>query len=106
MEMKRLIQRVSHESHKLEEWMERTIENRKTLLEARGINNEDPQKKADEKKDISLKLPKPKVEAKAQWIIHCNKNVLKDTMCCSSPLAESSLKTFAIRPALEWAMTT
>jgi hypothetical protein len=37
-------------------------------------------------------------------IVHCNRNVLKDSMVSSASFEECSIKTYAMRPALEWAL--
>merc|ERR1719271_254415 len=73
-ELKRLMTMVADDLHKLDDWMERLMENRKVLLQARVAKLAD--NKAEDTKDkgkdkdkgknqtdedtISLKLPKPK----------------------------------------------
>ncbi|CAE7585796.1 unnamed protein product [Symbiodinium sp. CCMP2456] len=120
-EMKHLVLLVMRREHQLDDWMKQTLENRQELLKARGysVASLKDDKKADKKgkkdkkdepeekkevKEVTLKLPKPKDDARAKWITHCNRNVLKDSMVSSADLEEESIKTFAMRPALEWAL--
>ncbi|CAL1159228.1 unnamed protein product [Cladocopium goreaui] len=69
------------------------------------VETEDKEKKGkEEKEEVTLKLPKPTDDARAKWIVHCNRNVLKDSMVSSASFEECSIKTYAMRPALEWAL--
>ncbi|CAE7594224.1 unnamed protein product [Symbiodinium natans] len=116
--MKHLVLLVMRQDHKLEDWMTQTLENRQELLKARGYSvatlkddkkadkkkKDEKEDKKEEKKEVTLKLPKPKDDARAKWITHCNRNVLKDSMVSTASLEEETIKTFAMRPALEWAM--
>ncbi|CAJ1390236.1 unnamed protein product [Effrenium voratum] len=115
VEMRRLVGTIQERRHELPAWMKHCLENRQELLKARGykISEKDDGKKKDKDKnekakevkdEVTLKVPKPTDDARAKWIVHCNRNVLKDSMVSSASLEECNTKTYATRPALEWAL--